>query len=467
MKEASTSSKFAWITTLLLIVSITLPVNAAPGNLSTTVQTILEDSPDVETEILIQNNQVMSVSPVIDIWNESWLRFGHLGNPQTQVNILGNVSDPDGSITALTYRLNGGNSISISIGPNGTRLENPGDFNIAINTSSLIDGMNRVVLTAEDNNGDDQTRTIDFPYTRGQSWDFPYATFWAGTNNIYEQGQIVDGYWYLSGGGVRPVQVGYDRLIAIGETSWSEYEILVPITTHGFYPNPSNPTDAGGVGVIARWTGHTGSGTLPSNWWDMGAYAYYSNRLDALALRTNSTEGLTQNFNFQLGQTYMFKLRAETEGSQGIYSFKIWQRGQSEPDWSSPAFSNIVNVPDPTDARLNGSILLVAHRVDATFGDVTVCPLNSTSYPLSINISGGGDVIKNPSKSNYRCGEYVSLTAVAEEGWTFTGWSGERNSSNHTITFDMPPGLNLTATFSLSQPGQLDYQTYVPLVARK
>lgn len=46
-------------------------------------------------------------APVIDVWYGTEQEFGHLGAPQEWVNILGNVSDPDG-IKTLTYVLNGG-----------------------------------------------------------------------------------------------------------------------------------------------------------------------------------------------------------------------------------------------------------------------------------------------------------------------------------------------------------------------
>jgi hypothetical protein len=53
-------------------------------------------------------------APTIDIWYGSTQYFGYVGMPQRQINILGNVTDPDDTdplvveIVSLTYTLNGG-----------------------------------------------------------------------------------------------------------------------------------------------------------------------------------------------------------------------------------------------------------------------------------------------------------------------------------------------------------------------
>jgi len=461
----------AFLATILLAFTLAVPVNADPGGHDSNKQTFAGNVPTLTTapDEVPENPQLLSALPVITVWHENSLRFGHIGNPQSQINILGNVQDPDGQVRSLTYRLNGGTSTALSIGPDGLRLANQGDFNVAININSpqLQSGSNTLVLTARDNSNDVQTKTVTFTYTRNRVWPARYSTNWAGASSIFDQAQVVDGFWQLANGGVRPSQIGYDRVIAIGDMSWTNYEVLVPITTHGFYPNPDNPSDSGGVGIIARWTGHTGSASPPSNWWEMGTYAYYSNRLDALAVRLDevSSNIRTQDFNFQLNRTYMFKLRAQNISGQGVYSFKIWERGQAEPSWNSSSFSNIVNVVDETDTRLNGSILLVAHRADATVGNVTICPPNIT-YPLTVNTSGSGSVSAVPAKSNYQCGEGVTLTATPASGWTFAGWSGDINASASTISFNMTQAHSITANFRSGQPVELDNQFYIPFVVR-
>jgi len=62
----------------------------------------------------------------INIWYGSHQVFGHIGIPQQWINILGNVSDPDG-VDSLTYSLNGGPELPLSMGPDTRRLESEGE----------------------------------------------------------------------------------------------------------------------------------------------------------------------------------------------------------------------------------------------------------------------------------------------------------------------------------------------------
>ena len=56
------------------------------------------------------------------------------------MNVLGKVSDPDGVVVSLTYRLNGGPVQVLSIGTTSFfpwRLSNFGDFNVEIDPDVL------------------------------------------------------------------------------------------------------------------------------------------------------------------------------------------------------------------------------------------------------------------------------------------------------------------------------------------
>jgi len=72
----------------------------------------------------------------------------------------------------------------------------------------------------------------------------------------------------------------------------------------------------------------------------------------------------------QDGVRYIIKMQVETiAGQGGLYSFKMWEDGQPEPvDWLMTAQELL------TDPQ-NGAFLLLAHHVDATFGNITVIPL--------------------------------------------------------------------------------------------
>ncbi len=310
------------------------------------------------------NARLGAGGPVIDVWYGTYQVFGQLGVPQQWVNILGNVSDPDG-VGTLVYALNGGPASSLSIGPDGKRLVSPGDFNIEIDYQDLLVGPNQVVITATDQLANSSVVTVTVEWVGNRPWPQPYTIDWSTVGAISEVAQIVDGEWTLEADSVRPAVMGYDRLIAIGEMAWKDFEVEVPITIHAL----QEPND-GGVGIILRWQGHFQEANEQprTGWWNIGAYGYYRDG-DHLALRLDKSDPL-QDPSVQLafGTPYIFKMRVT--GTLGEYKLKVWEQGQPEP-----AAWNMTAQDDSRDLA-SGSVLLVAHKVDASFGDVTIRPLS-------------------------------------------------------------------------------------------
>ncbi len=100
--------------------------------------------------------------PDIAVWNGDSQTFGQVGVPQTWINVLGNVEDPNGipANGGLSYRLNGGASQWLTIGPTDDRLAYPGDFNIELLYSELRPGANDVEITAVDAGGHATVRHV-------------------------------------------------------------------------------------------------------------------------------------------------------------------------------------------------------------------------------------------------------------------------------------------------------------------
>jgi hypothetical protein len=74
-------------------------------------------------------------------------------------------------------------------------------------------------------------------------------------------------------------------------------------------------------------------------------------------------------FTIDLGVQYVFKLRAETISGVSTYKFKAWRSVDPEPaEWLLAATEG------PHDLE-NGSILLVVHHADVSFGEVSIVPL--------------------------------------------------------------------------------------------
>jgi hypothetical protein len=386
-----------------------------------------------------------STASVIEVWYGSHQVFGHLGNPQEWVNILGNVSDPDG-MASLTYSLNGGPELPLSIGPGPSRLVSDGDFNIEIAYTDLISGFNEVLITATDDLNNQTVETVTAEYIGGRIWPETFSIDWGSVTAITEVAQIVDGLWTVEGDSIRPVILGYDRLVAIGDVdaSWDEYEVTVPITIN---EDPLDP-NSGGVGIVLRWQGHQGVTQPRTEWWHMGAYGYYRwrNYGPHLALRLDRDDPI-ENGSVQLsiGTRYNFKMRVKTMPDQGgFYSLKVWEDGQPEPGgWPLVAQDGSA---DPS----NGSLLLVAHRVDASFGDVTVVPLAEITPTLTATTVGSGTVSVDPVQSQYNYGQVVTLTATAAPGWLFAGWSGGLSGNANPATLVMIDAQVVTATFTTS-----------------
>ncbi|HEX2980156.1 MAG TPA: hypothetical protein VHO48_07820 [Anaerolineaceae bacterium] len=420
------------------------------------------DRPNQE-QALQPSFEVLSANgaPVIDIWYGLNQEFGQLGDPQDRINILGNARDPDGDDLTVQYKLNDGSFQPVTLGPFNPRLVETGDFNIEIYIANLKDGTNSVLITAEDSQGNQASVSVNVTYHAGNSWPIPYTSNWSGSSLIQDRGQIIDGKWILQDGGVRTTQIGYDRLIGIGETSWRQYDVSVPFTV---YRDAGN----GGIGVILRWRGHTGSNSPATNWTEIGAYGYYSFRLNALVLRLNGTEpppSLQKDMgNFLFGTQYMLRMRVEG-GDSGTYSLKMWPASSPEPSaWDLVATDSTPSIPDISA----GATLLVAHNVDAHFGNVIITPLGSSqTYTLATNVQGKGHIDRNPAKSTYTFGEQVQVRATPDSGWVFAGWTGALSGTANPATLAMDGNKTVTAIFIREGEPPGGPMMFLPLMIRQ
>jgi uncharacterized repeat protein (TIGR02543 family) len=72
-------------------------------------------------------------------------------------------------------------------------------------------------------------------------------------------------------------------------------------------------------------------------------------------------------------------------------------------------------------------------------------------YTLTVNVDGSGSVSKNPDQATYTYGTIVTLTASADPGWSFDGWTGDASGSGLTTIVTMTGGKTVTATFTQDQ----------------
>jgi VCBS repeat-containing protein len=303
--------------------------------------------------------------PIVEVWYGDNQDFGHMGNPQTLIQIMGRVRET-APLTNVSYRLNGGGSQSVPLGPDGYRLVGPGDYNIEIDNTSLNAGANTVEITADDAAGETTVRTVTVNYTSGVVWALPSTLTWQGASSIADVAQVVDGSWILEGAGVRTVSsaTGYDRLLVAGDYTWvPDYEAVMPITTHSI-------VSGGAVGIAVGWHGHTGPQN-PKLGHPFQAIAWVLSTGNMQMLRNGDAVQAQTPVPFVLGTRYMLKVRSESiGGGQHNVKAKWWDAGGSEPgSWNlSENFTT-----------MNGSVLLIAHMADATFEEVSITPIGASA----------------------------------------------------------------------------------------
>ncbi|HSV48958.1 MAG TPA: hypothetical protein VLH35_01465 [Candidatus Acidoferrales bacterium] len=111
-----------------------------------------------------------------------------------------------------------------------------------------------------------------------------------------------------------------------------------------------------------------------------------------------------------------------------------------------------------SNSSLTGSYLMDMRETYAVY--VTFIPL-SVNYTLTMETVGQGSVY--PGNQTYTSGTNVNLTAVPDEGWAFSGWSGDTSGVANT-TVVMNTNKTITATFTqttIIETKTTDNQTYI------
>lgn len=365
-----------------------------------------------ENELNLADNE----PPTIEIWygDTQTFTFGQHGTPQQWMNILGNVSDPNPGPISLSYTLNGEASQPLNYGGDGSdndgrRLANEGDFNVDLDKDELKPGPNQVIITAADSVNPPVSTTVTVYYNPDKQWPVQYGIDWNSVPAVQDAVQIVDGKWERleDGSGVHIVETGYDRILSIGEGSfardihdWTEFEVLVEVTIHK-YKEAGFSQLAPAVGLVARWEGHTDETKLTCQpkcgYVPFGAAGWYSwkpvNRNPFVSMFANDGKRVSvptnQTPTMKYNKPYYWKMRVENlDKPTGTYSFTIWEKGAESPTEPLITFDESLHVGE-IPMLTSGSVFLLSHHVDVTFGDVQVCPLDGCEFdpPEISNVS--------------------------------------------------------------------------------
>ncbi len=322
----------------------------------------------------------------IDIWYGNHQSFGKPGLTQKWINILGNVYTENG-IKGLTYTLNAGQPRELTIGSDLHRLAATGDFNIDIDVNDCNSGENTVVINAIDSIDNATSMQIEFFLEKGNRWPLPYSIKWSEVEKLQDVVQIIDGHWEITEQGLHNLDTYYDRVIAIGDNSWRNYEVSTTVIFHDFVPPSEGPPtyNVSHTAIAMRWSGHDEDDLQPHRkWYPLGATAEFrlTKNLDSCRWRIfdgpkpnsvnfHTEQPIEEYRKVRLNRKYGIKHRVRTIGIDStLYQVKLWPYDEPEPsEWDFQGIEVEENYPA-------GSALLIAHNTSVTFGDVTVNPVD-------------------------------------------------------------------------------------------
>ncbi len=314
----------------------------------------------------------------IELWYGNKQKFGHNGLSQRWANILGRVIS-DKPVQELFYQLNDNPPKQLSIGPDKRRLVGKGDFNIDLDIHDLNDGINLIEITAVDDDNQQITKQVELDYTPSSSVPSSISIDWSNVSSLQDTVHVVDGKWQKTDFGISPTEVGYDRIVALGDVRWKDFEVTVPITIDGINASCfEHPSVHAGVGIIARWKGHSNWG---SDVWASGQPYFGPSPYGAICwycvfhdeggiinfFDTDFRQPARRKANLDLHIPYMFKVRVETIDDQSSqYSLKVWKQASSEPvEWTIQMTSKYVGYT-------SGAVALVSHHTACSFGNIEV-----------------------------------------------------------------------------------------------
>jgi hypothetical protein len=258
-----------------------------------------------------------------------------------------------------------------------------GDFNVEILQADLLPGKNLVRIMATHHTGETVSSEVTvINYVEEPGWPLPYEIDWSKVRNIQDVAQITDGKWILTGSGIRSVERYYDRAFAFGDASWVNYEVQTTVTVHAVTPPKSGPnkTNVSHAAIATRWPGHDPDGNQPTvKWHPLGATAEFRLGADLSECRWRVFDGQRElqvesdkRRKLEFETPYHMKHRVETlENGHSWFRVKLWPVGEPEPAaWDLERLEENDDVP-------SGSVLLLGHFSDITFGTVRVIPVGN------------------------------------------------------------------------------------------
>ncbi len=311
-----------------------------------------------------------------EIWYGNHQLFGNAGFSQPMINIIGQVSNHNDLHTLSYIFLRKRNPLPI--GPSAFRLAEPGEFNIEIDRTSLAPGDYNLDIIAMYKNGDVIRKEVCFRL-ENINVPLPFHVNWPDVKNIQDVAQVVDGKWEITDKGLRNINVGYDRAVVIGDSSWKDYDLTAEFTLHSVSDNPNTfvwPSMHVAMHIAVRWQGHEDWGDIyPRRGWSgfgaLFSFDYRKDKQEKMVWIYDQIERRSIKtslpYSIETGRPYILRARVFSRpGKTSVYKMKLWQQGEPEPaEWELEAEGR------PGEPE-KGSVLLVSHHADISFRSLKI-----------------------------------------------------------------------------------------------
>ncbi len=333
--------------------------------------------------------------PDIRLWYGDSQSFGHLGNSQPTVHILGNVTAVK-RVADTYFQVNRGQKRPFSLGTDLHRLGRDGDFNIEISRDALRNGPNDLNIVVRTAWGDEVKKNVVIHYDSKPAASLPMEVDFSKVNDIQTVAEVIDGKWELTEQGVRTEQPYYDRVLAFGDRSWTDYEATAEIIFHPHLPELKKRS-LGGPPYLShshtsfnlRWAGYPEDGFQPRrDWRSIGAlvalrvdrsspkqgsywWLHFGRGIQGVPAKRSLTDKVNRSV-IELEQRYCYRMRVKTLSDQTArYSTKVWNSTSPEPaQWQFEA-------TDESEAFRSGCLAFVVHHSDVTLCRLRIDALDS------------------------------------------------------------------------------------------
>ncbi|RPJ39533.1 MAG: right-handed parallel beta-helix repeat-containing protein, partial [Planctomycetaceae bacterium] len=162
---------------------------------------------------------------------------------------------------------------------------------------------------------------------------------------------------------------------------------------------------------------------------DLGAYEYGSGAATGYALTISAANGTVTKSPNQTSYASGTSVSLQATPNGG-YRFTGWS-------------GDLTGTTNPATLVMNSNKSVTANFAAST---------GSTTYTLTVSATNG-TVTRTPNQSSYTSGTSVSLQAMPNSGYTFTGWSGALTGTANPATLVMNSNKSVTANFAASTGG--------------